>query len=190
MELVIATGNQHKLEELKPLFTGHSISLFPDFAFMETGSSFHENSMGKAKSLWYKIRKPVLADDSGLCVDALDGKPGVYSARFGSKNNNNLDSTERNEYLLKLMSGKSNRICRFICCMTLILDENRFYTVQETCEGVLLDTARGLGGFGYDPLVFIPDLGLSIAELSTDQKNKISHRGKASKRICAIIDSF
>lgn len=134
------------------------------------------------------IQAPVLADDSGLCVDALDGRPGVLSARYGSSQSGRLlESAERNALLLAEMAGFADRTCRFVCCLSLVLGPARLYVIQETCEGELLLEARGHGGFGYDPVVFLPALGKSVAELGMDEKNQVSHRGRAIQRMAVLL---
>ena len=144
--------------------------------------------MGKAMALWHQLGRPILADDSGLCVDGLGGRPGVLSARYGSRVGGPvLESGMRNQLLLEEMHGKENRSCRFVCCLSLVLGPDRAFTIQETCEGQLLEAPRGNGGFGYDPVVFLPELGKSVAELSPAEKNLVSHRGKALQRLGALI---
>jgi XTP/dITP diphosphohydrolase len=115
----------------------------------------------------------------------------VLSARYGSTDGSTpLAAPERNALLLEEMRGVADRACRFVCCMSLVLSPDRIFVVQETCEGLLLEAPRGSGGFGYDPLVYLPELGCSVAELSTEQKNRVSHRGRALSRMAAIIDSL
>lgn len=192
MTLFLASGNMHKLDEIKGVLPGVQV-LVPadaglDFNFDETGLTFLENSMGKAMTLWHLLGRPTLADDSGLCVDSLDGRPGILSARYGTQDGGPvLESEARNELLLKEMLGKENRACRFVCCLSLVLGPDRAFTIQETCEGQLLEAPRGSGGFGYDPVVYLPDLGKSVAELSPAEKNLVSHRGKALQRLRALI---
>ncbi|MCP5452757.1 MAG: non-canonical purine NTP pyrophosphatase [Spirochaetaceae bacterium] len=195
MTIYIATGNAHKLDEIRPALPGVDIRLPSDagvdFDYEETAADFVGNSIGKAMALWNAVGSPVLADDSGLCVDALGGRPGVLSARYGSPDGvTPLSAAERNRLLLGEMSGRRDRSCRFVCCMTLVLSRDRFFVVQETCEGVLLDGPRGSGGFGYDPVVLLPELGRSVAELSAEEKNRVSHRGRALSRIAALLDGL
>lgn len=154
--------------------------------------TFLGNSLGKARALFNLVKAPVLADDSGLCVDALGGAPGVTSARYGSPDGGRtvLSAREKNELLLREMEGRRDRACRFVCAMTLIISEHRFFTVQETCEGILLESPRGGEGFGYDPVFLLPREGLSMAELSLERKNRLSHRGRAAVRIRSILDSL
>ncbi len=195
MIIYVASNNAHKLEEIRLALPGHDIRKPADagiqFDFPEDADTFIGNSTGKALALWRLLGQPVLADDSGLCVDALGGRPGVLSARYGSKDGSSpLESPERNELLLQEMLGQKNRACRFVCCMSLVISADRLFVAQETCEGVLLESPRGSGGFGYDPLVYLPALGRSVAELTALEKNRVSHRGRAIVRISALMASI
>jgi len=195
MIIYVATNNAHKLDEIRPAMPGIEFRVPGDagveFDFPEDADTFVGNSTGKALALWRLVRAPVLADDSGLCVDALGGRPGVLSARYGSKDGYTpLGAPERNALLLEEMRGVADRSCRFVCCMSLVLSPDRVFVAQETCEGVLLEEPRGSGGFGYDPVVFLPALGCSVAELSAERKNGVSHRGRALRRMAAILDSL
>ncbi len=195
MNLVLASNNAHKIEEIRPLLHGMSLripkDLGLDFDFPEDGATFMANALGKAMALHGLCGQACLADDSGLCVDALGGRPGVYSARYGSTAGQGpLSSPERNALLLGEMKGRSLRSCRFICCLALVVSADRIFTVQESCEGLLLDSPRGEGGFGYDPIVFLPELGKSVAELSQEEKGRVSHRGKALARLKALLEGF
>jgi XTP/dITP diphosphohydrolase len=194
MEIILASGNRHKLFELKEILKGHTL-LLPedigiDFDFDETGSTYLENSQGKAFALYNQVNRPVLADDSGLNVAALGGEPGIYSARYGSKNGVNLEASERNLFLLEKLQGKNNLSAEFICCMTLVLDKNRFFVVQESFKGEITRNSTGINGFGYDPVFFLPEYGKTVAELPENEKNKISHRGKAGYRIAGLLDNL
>jgi XTP/dITP diphosphohydrolase len=195
MELIIATNNHHKAHELKPLFPRHALLLpadlgIADFNPEENGTSFFENARIKAEALYALVHKPVLADDSGLCVDALDGKPGIESARYGSANGHLLSADEKNSLLLSQLAGIRNRQCAFVCCLVLYLGKQRFIAVEETLEGQIGDAPQGSHGFGYDPIVFLPSYGKTVAELSAQEKNRISHRGKAAQRMAAILDAL
>jgi XTP/dITP diphosphohydrolase len=195
MTLYLASNNAHKLDEIRQALPGLDIHLPKhkgiDFDFEEDADTFMGNSTGKAFALWSILKSPVIADDSGLCVDALEGRPGVLSARYGSIDGiTTLSSSDRNQRLLKEMEGITVRSCRFVCCMSLVLSAERFFVVQETCEGELLKTPRGLGGFGYDPVVYLPELGKTVAELTVDEKNRVSHRGRAMARLSTVIGSF
>jgi XTP/dITP diphosphohydrolase len=215
MTIWLASGNVHKQKELAAILTGHSIRIpagagMADFDPDETGSSFMENALIKARALYAHPAfprtllpsggeaRPVLADDSGLCVDALDGRPGIFSARYGSAGGKKIGAAERNALLLEevnaaLAGGRAastSRSCRFVCAMVLLYSPYRFYAVQETLEGELVPdskAARGSGGFGYDPIVFLPEKGRTVAELSEEEKNSASHRAKAGKAIATLL---
>jgi len=169
----------------------------------ETETSFSGNALLKAGELYsllnrhslFKNGDAVIADDSGLCVDALDGRPGIFSARYGAgaAGEKKLESCERNALLLAELGDTPLRTARFVCAMVLMFDNNRFFLAQETFEGEMVkgpEFARGTGGFGYDPVVFIPELGRTVAELSEEEKNTVSHRGKAGKIIATILKTF
>jgi XTP/dITP diphosphohydrolase len=191
MRILFASGNAHKAKEIAQLFPGHEISLPGElglpFDVVEDGSSFLENALIKIRALRHVSPGAILADDSGICVDALGGEPGIHSARYGSSGGMELSSRERNELLLQAMRGKTNRDCAFVCCMVFSLSEKRFFIAQETLEGTLLEAPSGEGGFGYDPLVWLSQQSRSVAELSDEEKNSLSHRGKAAIRIAAML---
>jgi len=198
MELIVATGNAHKLVELGPALPGHRLLSPADvghsgFDVEEDGADFIDNALKKARALYALTGRPSLADDSGLSVRALGGEPGVRSARYGAREGakpgilEKLGAAERNEYLLRKMEGVEDRECAFVCCLVLVLDSNRLLVAQETCPGELLRAPRGSGGFGYDPIVYLPRLGKSVAELSLEEKNRLSHRGRACARMAALL---
>jgi non-canonical purine NTP pyrophosphatase, rdgB/HAM1 family len=191
MHIYLASGNRHKQEEFAAILEEHRISLPADagirFDPEETGSTFLENALLKARVLYEQVRCPVIADDSGLCIDALGGKPGIYSARYGMKDGVLLDAAERNQLVLHQMEGIEHRSCRFVCCIAVMLDAHRFFTVQETCEGVITTSERGDHGFGYDPIVYLPEIGKTVAELTTHEKNERSHRGKAGRLVAQFL---
>jgi XTP/dITP diphosphohydrolase len=196
MTIWFATGNAHKRAELAAIFSGHSIKIPADLGVSfdpdETGASFAENALIKARELRRLTAAagygdPVVADDSGLCVDALDGRPGILSARYGSEGSEKLGDGDRNALLLRELGDNPNRKARFVCAMALLLDEDRFFLIQETLEGELIAREQGQGGFGYDPILLIPALGRTVAELSGEEKNRISHRGKAGRAIAKLL---
>jgi len=215
MTIWFATGNAHKKAELVSILRAHRCPgevLTPgdvglDFDPEETEDSFHGNALLKARALHRLLREarppafaegdPVIADDSGICVDALGGRPGVYSARYAGPEGNadgvaggKLGSAERNALLLGEIGDDPVRTARFVCAMILSFGDDRFLLAQETFEGEIVgspDLAVGHGGFGYDPILFIPGLGRTVAELSEDDKNAISHRGKAARRIAEAL---
>lgn len=189
----MATGNAHKLVELGPALPNHTLRTPSDagmegFEVEEDGSTYLENAVMKASALFRLVGKPSLADDSGLSVRALGGAPGILSARYGSVDGKHLlDAAARNAFLLANMAAKEDRACAFVCCLVLILSEERVFAIQETCPGELLREPIGAGGFGYDPVVFLPEIGKSAAELSVEEKNRLSHRGRACARMAALL---
>lgn len=197
MDILLASNNQHKARELDSILPGHHLltprDLGLDFDFEETGETFLDNALGKARALFASSgrRLPVMADDSGLCVPALDGAPGVRSARFGSAEAGRmLSDREKNELLLQQMSKQAQRRAFFVCTLVLLLDEERFFVVQETFEGILAHELAGSGGFGYDPVLYLPERGCTVAELSPEEKNRLSHRGKAGARMKVLLSNF
>ena len=193
MRIVLASGNPKKAQEVSSFFKPHELLLPQDVGFTwdnpeEHGTTFIENAIIKAEYLFAKIGMPVLADDSGLCIDALGGKPGIHSARYGSKTHaDTLSDYERNILVLNEMRGIQKRNCRFVCALVCMLDRYRKYIIQETCEGILLETMQGTNGFGYDPLFYIPELAKTMAELTPEEKNSVSHRGKALARLIKLL---
>jgi XTP/dITP diphosphohydrolase len=194
MAIWFATGNVHKKEELAAILAGRRIRVpaeDPELAglvFDETGSSFRENALIKARELYCRVHEPVIADDSGLCVDALGGRPGIYSSRYGCVGGKNLESPERNALLLEELGDNPDRRARFVCAMILLYTPDRFFIVQETLEGEIVRRGgRGSGGFGYDPIFYLPDRGCTVAELPEAEKNRISHRGRAGKAVARIL---
>ncbi|MCK5736897.1 MAG: RdgB/HAM1 family non-canonical purine NTP pyrophosphatase [Spirochaetaceae bacterium] len=198
MELLLATGNPHKKEELSRILHPHSILIPSDLGIKfhadETGTTYLENALIKARTLAESANgRPVLADDSGLSVPALGGAPGVYSARYGSEESGiELEAPERNQLLLRNMVDikGGDRAAFFVCCMALILDEYRIFTAQETFGGMIAEEPFGEGGFGYDPIFHLPGRNCSVAEMTAEEKDRISHRGRAGLRIKAILDSL
>ena len=217
MKIYLATGNMNKKREMAQILRGHQIVVPKDegiqFDPIENGTTFYENSIIKAKSLYEIVQQPVIADDSGISVDALDGLPGIYSARYGGSNfhqgkpdGQKTPQEDQNRFLIQelndaLSTGKIDskkfqngpRSAHYTCAMVLYLGHDRVYVAQDTMEGTLvekIEDARGNGGFGYDPLFFLPQFGKTAAELSADQKNAISHRGKATRALVSLINSL
>lgn len=183
-ELVVATHNAKKLRELMSLLAGapvrvRSIGEFADAPVVEeVGETFAENAALKALAAARHTGLWALADDSGLEVDALDGRPGVYSARFAGPN---ATDAENNAKLLQLLADvpEERRTARFRCAIAVASPDGRVYIDEGACEGVIVREPRGQGGFGYDPLFFVPSLGRTFAELPAEEKDRISHRGRA-----------
>jgi len=148
MTIFIATGNRHKAEEFSRIFSDHTLILPADrgiaFDPEESAATFFGNALIKAKTLFELVGEPVIADDSGICVDALNGEPGIFSARYGSTGGNELPAEERNRILLDRLDGITDRTARFVCNMVLYLGPNRFICVQETLEGTIV-TGHGCG---------------------------------------------
>lgn len=195
MTILLATNNDHKRREFSEILPEWTILCPADVGRAgwdhdETADTFVGNALGKAQALWRESGGvyPVLADDSGLCVDALGGGPGVYSARYGSQSAGRpLTDHEKNLLLLKNMEGHSHRRARFVACLALIVTEHRFFTVQEAWEGIIAHSIEGVNGFGYDPLFVLPELGCSSAQLPRAEKNRLSHRSRACRRLQALI---
>ncbi len=196
MKILLASGNSHKKDELNKILKNHTLVLPKDLGIdmdvEETGITFQENAMLKAEALFeLSGGLPVLADDSGISVEVLNGAPGIYSARYGlDELGKELSSEEKNEFLLKNIEGKENRKAAFICCMAFILDKNRIFTVQESFEGEIALKPYGKGGFGYDPIFYLPEHGKTAAELTDEEKNRISHRGKAGFTLNRLLEIY
>ena len=197
MELLFASNNDHKVYEIKQLFSPHTIltpkQVNTTFEFEETGESFVANVHAKAQHLYKLTNRVCFADDSGLVVDALNGEPGIYSARYGYHLNNRLLSdTERNNYLLKKLEGieHQKRTARFVCAIALVLPNDVSCVVQQSVSGYITFTPYGKGGFGYDPIFLVGESNKTMASLSSDEKNKISHRALAALDMIKIIEGL
>lgn len=188
-EIIVATGNTHKLKEFESIF-GNGIKFFSliDVCFtgeiIEDGSSFIENSIIKCNSIYKIYKKPVLADDSGLSVAQLNGEPGIYSARFGGSE---LNDRDRYELLLTKLDKTKDLSASFVCALTLYINPNKIYIIQEEIAGKITFTPRGTNGFGYDPIFYLKEFDKTMAELTEQEKNLISHRGKAGKKIIGLL---
>ena len=188
MKVILASKNQHKLTELSAILSqlGFEIALESEYGLdidvEETGTTFEENSFLKADAVMKASGLPVLADDSGLMVDALDGAPGVYSARYGHK----ASDKERTAYLLKNMKEvpEERRGAKFVCVITCLFPDGRKIVARGECPGVIARAPHGENGFGYDPVFYLPELGMTYAELPSEQKNAISHRARALQDFC------
>ena len=181
MKIIAATKNKNKLREFGEILKGFDIisqeEAGVDIDVEETGTTFEENSMIKAKAIFEATGICAIADDSGLCVDALGGEPGIYSARYGGEG---LDDSGRTSLLLKNMEDvpDEKRSARFVCVITLVGNEG-VITARGECEGKIDYSPKGENGFGYDPVFFIEKYKKTMAEISPEEKNAISHRGKA-----------
>ena len=183
MKIIAATKNKNKLREFGEILKGFEIisqeEAGVDIDVEETGTTFEENSMLKAKAIFEATGITTIADDSGLCVDALDGAPGVYSARYGGEG---YDDKGRVQLLLENMKEipDEKRTARFVCVITLVGAEG-VLTARGECEGKIDYEPKGENGFGYDPVFFVEQYNKTMAEATPEEKNAISHRGKALK---------
>jgi XTP/dITP diphosphohydrolase len=188
-KIIIGSGNQHKIEEIKAFFADLDFDfegLDPELELpevIEDGKSYKENALKKARQRAEELNQIVLADDSGLSVDYLDGAPGIYSARFGGED---LNDQEKYLKILKLLEGlpDSKRGAAFISVIALVDPfRNIEITAEGRCEGIIAEEPAGENGFGYDPIFYLPEFGKTMAQISQQQKNKISHRGRALKKM-------
>jgi XTP/dITP diphosphohydrolase len=186
----MASGNAGKIREIAKLLEGLGIEVAAQSEFgvedaEETGSTFRENSLLKAQHAAKATGLPAIADDSGLSVDALDGAPGVYSARYAGSNG---DDEANNDKLLQALAGVDNRAAAFHCVATFVEPDGEALLADGEWRGEILNERRGDGGFGYDPLFFVPDCNCSSAELTQEQKNARSHRGQALRKLVELIE--
>ena len=182
MKFVLATQNQKKLREMSDILSSFGVevvspkSLGIDLEVEETGTTFAENAMLKAKAICAAADLPAIADDSGLCVDALAGAPGVYSARYGGEG---LDDVGRYRLLLENLRGQTTRTAHFACAIACAFPNGDTLTAEGKVEGTIAFAPMGEGGFGYDPIFFYPPLRKTFGQLTAEEKHGISHRGKA-----------
>ncbi|MBW5409814.1 RdgB/HAM1 family non-canonical purine NTP pyrophosphatase [Brachyspira hampsonii] len=188
-KLVIATANKHKLKEIESIFKGSVIkeilSMPSDIGeIIEDGNTFIENSLIKAKTVYNHTKLPSLADDSGLCVNALGGKPGIYSARYGGES---LGYKKKMQMLLDELKDKKDTTAYFITSAVCVLDDNYYIAVEGRVNGKIIENPRGFEGFGYDP-IFQPDgYNITYAEMSLEEKNSMSHRALAMNKMKNIL---
>ncbi len=186
MKFVIATGNPGKVKDFNLILSmmGHEAVSLKDMGIScdveETGTTFKENSYIKAKAIYDIVKLPTIADDSGLCVDALGGAPGVYSARYGGEG---LDDHGRCLKLLEAMENEENRNAHFKSAICCILNDDTVIEVEGQCKGVLLREIAGDNGFGYDPMFYVEKFQKTFGEISKEEKNEISHRRKAMDKL-------
>ncbi len=189
--LVIATKNRGKSAEIKSVLKDFPVVVrdMNDFGPVpepvEDGASFEENAYKKASFTAKVLGLPALADDSGLEVEALAGTPGIHSARYAGPG---ATDDENNAKLLQALSGKTNRKARFCCVLSLAVPSGAALTYEAFCEGVILNSARGDNGFGYDPLFLYPPMGKTFAEMGTEEKLSVSHRGMALRQFKAEFE--
>ncbi len=194
-KLVVATKNKGKITEIKEVLKHMPFEVLSmgdmdiTIDVVEDGKTFEENSLKKAIEICRISNTIVIADDSGIEVDYLEGAPGIYSARFGGPEATDED---RNYKLLDMLKGVpfEKRTARFVCAIAVAFPDGRSFVVRDTCEGYVDTECRGDNGFGYDPLFHIHEYGKSMAEISMDVKNKISHRAKALNKMAAKLNEF
>ncbi len=182
MKFVLASQNKHKLEEMQAILSAHGVEvvLQSDLGLHvdveETGDTFAENALLKAKAVMEASGLPAIADDSGVCCDALSGAPGVYSARYGGPE---LDDAGRYRLLLSNMQGAKTRAAHFTSAIACIFPNGDTIEAEGICPGTIAFAPQGTGGFGYDPVFFLPELRKTYAQLTPEEKAAVSHRGKA-----------
>jgi XTP/dITP diphosphohydrolase len=192
LRIVLATGNRDKVGEIKHILGSVPVELktlldFPDVVpAEETGATFEDNAVAKALKVWRETGLASLADDSGLEVDALGGEPGVRSARFAGED---VSYTANNEKLISLLRDvpDEERTARFVCVAVLVTPRGKMILQRGELEGLIVDQPRGSGGFGYDPIFYVPGFKKTVAELGEDEKNSISHRAQAFRAIKGFI---
>ena len=187
-KLVIATENKHKLKEIELIFNGSSIEILSMpkniGKIEENGNTFIENSLIKAMTIYNHTKLPSLADDSGLCVNALNGRPGIHSARYGGEF---LGYEDKIKMLLDELKYKNDRSAYFITSAVCVLDDNYYVALEGRVNGIIVNNAKGFDGFGYDPIFQPNGYNITYAEMSLEEKNHISHRAIAMKKMRDIL---
>ena len=192
--IIVATTNEGKIREIKELFKPLNIEVLmmnevldKPLDIEENGKDFKENALIKAKALKPYVKDLILADDSGLVIDALNGKPGIESARFMG---HDTSYSIKNKKILEMMEGKMNRSARFVCARALIIPQKEPIIVEETFEGEIATKIEGENGFGYDPIFYYPPLHKTSAMMTLEEKNQYSHRAKALRKVFEILYSL
>ena len=193
MKFVLASQNQHKLAEMNLILSAHGVEVVLQSELglhvevEETGSTFAENAMLKARAVMAASGRPAIADDSGLCVDALNGGPGVYSARYGGEE---LDDRGRYTLLLSSMRGQTTRAAHFACAVACAFPSGDELKAEGTCSGTIAFAPMGENGFGYDPVFFVPEKSRTFAQLTAEEKAEISHRGRALAEFAEKLGTY
>ena len=195
MQLLIATRNKHKLDEIRAIFLQPDLELvcalnYPNAPnVVEDGDTFEANAIKKAVTLAKATGLWSLADDSGLEVDALDGLPGLHSARFVAQPD--ATDADRRQALLEHLRGKPRPwLARFRCWVAVVTPDGETHLTEGVCQGEIVPEERGQNGFGYDPIFYLPELGKTMAELSMDEKNRLSHRARAVRAAMPLLRKF
>ena len=190
MELMLATRNAHKIEEFARILVPHTVVPLPADVAMppETGTSFAENALIKARAAVEATGRPAFADDSGIAATALDGAPGIYSARYAGADASDQENLDK---LLREVPDDGDRRVAYVCALVYLEPGRSPHTFEEHCEGLLAAVPRGSGGFGYDPAFLPTDIGdgRTMAELAADEKDAISHRGRAARAFRDWLDT-
>ena len=190
--IVVASGNQGKIKEFREMlepegYTVKSLSDFPDMPEVEeTGTTFHDNAIIKAQAVTDRYGITAISDDSGLEIDALDKKPGVMSARWLG---HDTSYDVKNQKVLDLLKDKKDRTCRYVCAIAITRVNEEPVVFEDTVECEVALEAKGSNGFGYDPIIYYAPSGKTMAEMSKEEKNSISHRGKAVRKLEAWLDA-
>ncbi len=193
MKMVLASKNPKKMKEMNEILSGMGVEVCLqsdvgiDIDVEETGTTFEENSLLKARAVMEASGLPAIADDSGLCVDALNGAPSVYSARYGGEG---LDDTGRYRLLLANMPRGAARTAKFVSVITCCFPGGEVLTARGECPGTIAFAPMGEGGFGYDPVFFLPKLKKTFAQLAPEEKNAVSHRGRALEAFQAKLEEY
>ncbi|MHA5221403.1 XTP/dITP diphosphatase [Dysosmobacter sp. Phy] len=193
MKFILATHNPGKLREMSDFLSHLGVEVVSpaDMGITveveETGTTFAENAMLKAKAICAASGLPAIADDSGLCVDALNGGPGVYSARYGGEG---LDDRGRYMLLLNSLRGQTTRAAHFACAIACAFPDGKTLTAEGRCDGAIAFAPLGEGGFGYDPVFLVPEKGKTFGQLTAEEKSAISHRGRALRDFSAKLETY
>ena len=195
-KIIVATGNEGKMKEFRQILQGEDIVFsslkdegLQNVEIVEDGSTFEENALIKARKISEITGQIVLADDSGLEVDALDKAPGIYSARYMGED---TPYTVKNNHIIELLKDVEgeDRSARFVCNIAAVLPDGRVLHTEAAMEGLIAMEPAGCGGFGYDPILYLPEFGMTSAEITMEQKNAISHRGKALEAMKKELEHY
>lgn len=189
-KIIVASNNKKKIDEIKNILKDLNIEILSlkdielDIDVEETGKTFKDNALIKALEINRITNTPVLSDDSGLEVFALDKKPGVYSARYAGLDKNDEDN---NDLLLKNLKGVQDRSAQYVCAIALVINQSEYYIEEGFLKGEIINERKGYNGFGYDPIFYLKEYNQTTAEISPELKNKISHRAKALEKIVKVL---